>query len=154
MQKCGIVSLRSGSGTRIKIQHFLEMLDPDPYILNTIRNPATEECTLSIFLQSHILVTRKPLLPSLSSTGKRDNFLPGEGGEGGGRGAYTYDRKKAWSSVNNSILSACNVANLRWLKVPPWALVLLLADRWGWYTGWKSRSAPEIPAQCHSQTVI
>jgi hypothetical protein len=73
-----------------------------------------KECPSIIFLQSHTLVTSKPPLPSLSSTGKRDNFLPGEGGgEESGRGAESYDRKKAWSSVNNSILSACYVANLR-----------------------------------------
>jgi hypothetical protein len=33
---------------------------------------------------------------------KRDNLLPGERG---GRAAKSYDRKKAWSSINHSILS-------------------------------------------------
>ncbi len=36
---------------------------------------------------------------------KRDIFLMGEGGVGGG-GAKSDDREKAWSSVNYSILSA------------------------------------------------
>jgi hypothetical protein len=35
----------------------------------------------------------------------KDNSLTGEGGEGGGRGSESYDCKKAWSSVNHSILS-------------------------------------------------
>ncbi len=35
---------------------------------------------------------------------KRDNFLTGEEG-GGGRGVKSYDRKKAWASLNHSILS-------------------------------------------------
>ncbi len=39
-----------------------------------------------------------------------DNLLTGEGGgEEGGRGAESYDRKKAWSSINHSILSAQSV---------------------------------------------
>ncbi len=29
-----------------------------------------------------------------------------DGGEGGERGAESYDRRKAWSSINHSILSA------------------------------------------------
>ena len=36
---------------------------------------------------------------------KRDKLLKGEGGEGGGRGAESYDRRKAWPSINRSILS-------------------------------------------------
>jgi hypothetical protein len=32
----------------------------------------------------------------------------GERGEGGGRGAESYNRKKAWSYVNHSILSVMN----------------------------------------------
>jgi hypothetical protein len=35
---------------------------------------------------------------------KRDNLLTGDVGEGGGRGAESYDRKKAWFFVNHSIL--------------------------------------------------
>jgi hypothetical protein len=35
---------------------------------------------------------------------KRGNFLTGEG-EGGGGGAQSYDREKAWSSINHSLLS-------------------------------------------------
>jgi hypothetical protein len=90
--KCYILSISAGSGTRIKIQHFLEMLDPDPYIMNTFRNPATEECPLIIFLQSHTLVTSKPPLP-------RETTSCRERGGGGGRGAESYDRKKAWYST-------------------------------------------------------
>ncbi len=37
---------------------------------------------------------------------KRDNLLTGEGGDGGRRGA---DCKNAWSTMNQSILSASNV---------------------------------------------
>jgi hypothetical protein len=37
---------------------------------------------------------------------KRDKLLTGERGEGGGRGAESYDRKKARSSIKHSILSA------------------------------------------------
>ncbi len=33
--------------------------------------------------------------------------------EGGGRGADSYDRKKAWSSVNDSILSAIHICIYR-----------------------------------------
>jgi hypothetical protein len=37
---------------------------------------------------------------------KRDNFLTGEGGRGGGEEpTESYDRKKPWSSINHSILS-------------------------------------------------
>ncbi len=36
---------------------------------------------------------------------KRDNLLMGEGKEGGGLGAKSYDRKKAWAFTNHSILS-------------------------------------------------
>ncbi len=37
---------------------------------------------------------------------KRDNLLTGKGGDGdGGRGAESYVRKKAWPSINHSILS-------------------------------------------------
>ncbi len=36
---------------------------------------------------------------------KRDKLLWGWWGKGGGRGAESYERKKAWSSINNSILS-------------------------------------------------
>jgi hypothetical protein len=35
---------------------------------------------------------------------KRDKLLTGEG-EGGGRGAKSYDRKKAWPFINHSMLS-------------------------------------------------
>jgi hypothetical protein len=37
---------------------------------------------------------------------KRDNMLPGKREEWGGRGAESYDRKKAWPSINHSLLSA------------------------------------------------
>jgi hypothetical protein len=38
---------------------------------------------------------------------KRGNLRTGERGEGGGRGAQSYDQK-AWSSINHSILSAAS----------------------------------------------
>ncbi len=50
-------------------------------------------------------------LSSVCSTGdtqedwERETICWGEMGEGGGRGAKSYDRKKAWSSINHSILS-------------------------------------------------
>ena len=47
-------------------------------------------------------------LPSVSSTRKtlkERQVVKGEGGEGGGRGAESYDRKKAWSSINLLILT-------------------------------------------------
>jgi hypothetical protein len=57
-----------------------------------------------------------PPLPSESSTGdkqedrERETSCWREGGEGwGGRGAESYDRKKAWSSINHSILSCVRV---------------------------------------------
>ncbi len=49
--------------------------------------------------------------PLVSSTGdtqedwKRETTCSRERGEGGGRGAESYDRKKAWSSINHSMLS-------------------------------------------------
>jgi hypothetical protein len=39
---------------------------------------------------------------------KTGNFLTGEGGECGGRGAKSYESKNVWSSVNHSILSGCD----------------------------------------------
>jgi hypothetical protein len=53
-----------------------------------------------IWLLAHSL----PLSPVRLHTGKRDNLLSSERGEGGGRGAESYDRKKAWSSMNYLIL--------------------------------------------------
>ncbi len=50
-------------------------------------------------------------VPSVSSTGdtqedwERETICWQERGEGGGREAESYDRKKAWSSINHSILS-------------------------------------------------
>jgi hypothetical protein len=46
---------------------------------------------------------------------RRSSFLPGEGGggKGEGRGAKSYDRKKAWPSVNHSILSVDSKENRR-----------------------------------------
>jgi hypothetical protein len=40
---------------------------------------------------------------------KIDTLLMIEGGKWGGRGAESYDHKKAWSNINNSTLSAGNV---------------------------------------------
>ncbi len=54
----------------------------------------------------------------------------GKGGEEGGRGAESYDRKKAWSSVNHSILSGlwlviyCNFTHWN-LKKTPLVVILL-----------------------------
>ncbi len=68
------------------------------------------------FSQSYDLAPPSPSLPPYPvsrlnrrrHTGrlrKRDNLLTGEGREGGGRGAESYHRKKAWYSINHSILS-------------------------------------------------
>jgi hypothetical protein len=50
-------------------------------------------------------------LPSVSSTHrkaeKKRQLLNGRGGEGG-RGAESYDRKEAWSSINPSVPSEIN----------------------------------------------
>jgi hypothetical protein len=43
--------------------------------------------------------------------GKRDNLLTGGGGGGGVRGAESYDRRKAWSSINRSVLSGIRIRN-------------------------------------------
>jgi hypothetical protein len=39
---------------------------------------------------------------------KRDNLLTGERGEGDGVGTKSYDRKKAWHSINHLILFVAN----------------------------------------------
>jgi hypothetical protein len=66
------------------------------------------------FLRSYDSAPRPPPPPTPVSrldrrhTGrlrKRDNLLGGEGGWGGGHGAESHDRKKAWYSINYSILS-------------------------------------------------
>jgi hypothetical protein len=44
---------------------------------------------------------------------KRDNLQMGKEGWGGGRGAESYDQKKAWSSINHSILSGHSL----WLRI-------------------------------------
>jgi hypothetical protein len=41
----------------------------------------------------------------IEKTEKDRQFADGRGGNGGGRGAESYDRKKACSSINNSIIS-------------------------------------------------
>ncbi len=54
-----------------------------------------------------------PPLPSVSSTSNaKERQLIGVRGEGGGREAESYDREKAWSSTNHSILFEINVAFL------------------------------------------
>ncbi len=45
---------------------------------------------------------------------KRDSLLMGEEGWGGGRGAESYDQKKAWSSINHSILSGHSLWLMIW----------------------------------------
>jgi hypothetical protein len=45
-------------------------------------------------------------------------------GEGGGGVAKSYDREKAWPSINNSILP-CNAEYARW-GVLPCAMLLLI----------------------------
>ncbi len=55
------------------------------------------------FSRSYALAPR-PLPSIVSKLGRRLNRKTGEGG-GGGRGAESYDRKKAWPSVSHSVLS-------------------------------------------------
>ncbi len=62
------------------------------------------------FLRSFDLAARPPLppLPSVSRPAthrKTDKDRQLADGSEGGRGAESYDRKKAWSSINHSILS-------------------------------------------------
>jgi hypothetical protein len=61
-----------------------------------------------IQLHAHPLPLPYPVnMLDLRHTGrlrKNGNLLMGEG-EGGGCGAESYDRKKAWPSINHSILS-------------------------------------------------
>ncbi len=56
--------------------------------------------------------------PHTGSLRRGGNLLTGGGGEGGGREAESYDRKKAWSSINHSILSGSNplTARMCWLE--------------------------------------
>ncbi len=49
----------------------------------------------------------------LCVTGRAYRILTGEG-EGGGRGANTYDCKKAWPSINHSVLSASKYLAREW----------------------------------------
>jgi hypothetical protein len=39
---------------------------------------------------------------------RRSSLMTGEGGGGSGRGAESHERKKAWASMNSSILSGPN----------------------------------------------
>jgi hypothetical protein len=64
------------------------------------------------FLRLYDLAPRPPPppLPSVSLTTthmktEKEIQLTGEGGQGGGRGAESYDRKKVRASINHSILS-------------------------------------------------
>ncbi len=54
----------------------------------------------------HLLLLAPPPLPSVSSTGDTQEEWEWEGGRG--RGVKSYDGKKAWSSINHSILSDCD----------------------------------------------
>ncbi len=74
------------------------------------------------FSQSYNLAPRplplSPPLPSVSSTSDSQESQCAQcsqerEGEGGGRGAESYDRKKDWSPINHSILSGSN-GNLMW----------------------------------------
>jgi hypothetical protein len=49
---------------------------------------------------------------------KGDSLLMGEAGEVVGRGAESYDRKKAWSSINHSIHSDILEMKFKYLKLP------------------------------------
>ncbi len=82
---------------------------------------------------------------------KRDNLLLGGGRGKGGRGwarAESYDRKKAWSSRNHSILSAdCGSLklpaqwNLGWCR---WALLKKVQNMYvnDWVNNWRPKHKP------------
>ncbi len=59
------------------------------------------------FSRSNDLAPRPPPVPSVSSNKPQNErqLADGRGGRGGGQGAESYDSKKAWSSINHSILS-------------------------------------------------
>jgi hypothetical protein len=57
-----------------------------------------------IWLLAHPIPLSRQFARQTGRLRKRDNLLTG-GGEGGGRGVEPYDRKKAWSFINQSILS-------------------------------------------------
>jgi hypothetical protein len=60
-------------------------------------------------------------------TKKERQLAAGRGREGGGRGAKSYDRKKAWSSINHSIPSDTTVpVNLLINKLYPMDEAVLL----------------------------
>ncbi len=62
-------------------------------------------CFGSVTLSSPLPVSKLIDRRHKERLGKRDNLLTGEVGEEGGRGAKSHDRKKAWTSVNHSILN-------------------------------------------------
>ncbi len=87
-----------------------------PIFLNLYRSARTVMRLYSTLFYSilNILNSRRrggAPLPSVSSTGdtqkieKERQLAHWKGGEGGGRGADSYDRKKACPSINHSILS-------------------------------------------------
>ncbi len=51
--------------------------------------------------------------PAANRKTEKDNLLTGKGAKGGGRGAKSCDCKKAWSSINHSLLSG--VPRVRYL---------------------------------------
>jgi len=53
-------------------------------------------------------------------TEKERQLADGRGWEGGGRGAESYDRNKAWSSINHTILSGlkCRIPGCKYESGP------------------------------------
>jgi hypothetical protein len=98
-------------------------------------------------LRSYDLAPRpspSPLrLATHRNTEKERQLAPGRGGERGGRRAESSDRKKAWSSINHSILSGARMAlfSLRLVHM----CIPRAAGRQGaaWDTGPARPSGPE-----------
>ncbi len=97
------------------------MNPPSPYLISTAMQYVlcglyTKAASFKLFLEGQAFLRSydlAPLLPSISSTSakhrkteKERQLADGRGREGGGRGAISYDCKKAWASIYHSILTA------------------------------------------------
>ncbi len=79
-------------------------LTPHQRVLNDYRGPGFLARRMIWLLALPPLPTKKLARRHTGGLRKRYYLLTGEG-EGGGRRAESYDRKKAWSSINHSLLS-------------------------------------------------